>query len=215
MSVRSRGLLTLAVDVGLTVALYYVLRASGVEAHTAFVISSFVPGVSVVSDLVRRRRPDRLGLYMTAMMLASAAVSVLVDDPRLLLAKDGWFTAAGGLWFLVSARGERPLAFVFTRFVLEGRIGPNRESWDVLWERLPAFRRIWRVASVMWGVGLLLDAVVRIVIAYALPIDAVPGVNTAQYIVFLLLMQVAMNVYLVPTGIYNRWSPLYAVLRST
>ncbi|MFD0477697.1 hypothetical protein ACFQ0B_63080 [Nonomuraea thailandensis] len=57
MSVRSRGLLTLAVDVGLTVALYYVLRASGVEAHTAFVISSFVPGVSVVSDLVRRRRP--------------------------------------------------------------------------------------------------------------------------------------------------------------
>ncbi|GAA2880204.1 VC0807 family protein [Nonomuraea rubra] len=215
MSTRSRGLLTLAVDVGLTVALYYALRAAGVEAHTAFVISSFVPGVSVVSDLVRRRRPDRLGLYMTVMMLASAAVSVLVHDPRLLLAKDGWFTAAGGLWFLLSARGERPLAFVFTRFVLEGRIGPNRESWDVLWERLPAFRRIWRVASVMWGIGLLLDAVVRVVIAYALPVDAVPGVNTAQYIAFLLLMQVAMNVYLVPTGVYNRWSPLYAELRST
>ncbi|MGW3344241.1 VC0807 family protein [Nonomuraea rubra] len=215
MSTRSRGLLTLAVDVGLTVALYYALRAAGVEAHTAFVISSFVPGVSVVSDLVRRRRPDRLGLYMTVMMLASAAVSVLVHDPRLLLAKDGWFTAAGGLWFLVSARGERPLAFVFTRFILEGRIGPNRESWDVLWERLPAFRRIWRVASVMWGIGLLLDAVVRVVIAYALPVDAVPGVNTAQYIAFLLLMQVAMNVYLVPTGVYNRWSPLYAELRST
>ncbi|MFC7107471.1 VC0807 family protein [Nonomuraea rubra] len=119
------------------------------------------------------------------------------------------------MWFLLSARGERPLAFVFTRFVLEGRIGPNRESWDVLWERLPAFRRIWRVASVMWGIGLLLDAVVRVVIAYALPVDAVPGVNTAQYIAFLLLMQVAMNVYLVPTGVYNRWSPLYAELRST
>ncbi|MEV0820457.1 VC0807 family protein [Nonomuraea rubra] len=215
MSTRSRGLLTLAVDVGLTVALYYALRAAGVEAHTAFVISSFVPGVSVASDLVRRRRPDRLGLYMTVMMLASAAVSVLVHDPRLLLAKDGWFTAAAGLWFLVSARGERPLAFVFTRFILEGRIGPNRESWDVLWERLPAFRRIWRVASVIWGIGLLLDAVVRVVIAYALPVDAVPGVNTAQYIAFLLLMQVAMNVYLVPTGVYNRWSPLYAELRST
>ncbi|MGR6921471.1 VC0807 family protein [[Actinomadura] parvosata] len=214
MSTRLRGLLTLAVDVGLTVALYYVLRASGVEPHVAFVISSFVPGVSVVSDLVRRRRPDRLGLYMTVMMLAGAAVSVLVHDPRLLLAKDGWFTGVAGLWFLVSARGERPLAFVFTRFILEGRIGPNRESWDVLWERLPAFRRIWRVASVIWGVGLLADAVVRIVIAYALPMDAVPAVNTAQYVVFLLLMQVAMNVYLVPSGVYNRWSPLYAELRS-
>ncbi|NJP97325.1 hypothetical protein HCN51_49235 [Nonomuraea sp. FMUSA5-5] len=215
MSTRLRGLLTLAVDVGLTVVLYYVLRASGVEPHLAFVISSFVPGVSVVSDLVRRRRPDRLGLYMTVMMLASAAVSVLVHDPRLLLAKDGWFTGVAGLWFLISARGERPLAFVFTRFILEGRIGPNRESWDVLWARLPAFRRIWRVASVIWGAGLLADAVVRIVIAYALPMDAVPGVNTAQYVVFLLLMQVAMNVYLVPSGVYNRWSPLYAELRSS
>ncbi|MFB4275015.1 MULTISPECIES: VC0807 family protein [unclassified Nonomuraea] len=213
MSTRLRGLATLAIDIGLPMGLYYVLRAAGVEFHTALVVSSFIPGLGVLSDLVRGRRPDRLGLYMTVMMLASAATSVLVQDARLLLAKDGWFTAVAGLWFLASARGERPLAFVFTRFLLEGRIGPNRESWDVLWERLPAFRRIWRVVSVIYGVGLLVDAVVRVVIAYTLPVDAVPGVNTAQYVVWLLLMQVVINVYLVPTGVYSRWSPLYAELR--
>ncbi|MEV0390868.1 VC0807 family protein [Nonomuraea sp. NPDC050643] len=215
MSPRARGLLTLTIDIVLPMGLYYVLRGAGVDFHTALVISSLIPGLSVVSDLVRRRRPDRLGLYMTTMMLAGAAVSLLVHDARLLLAKDGWFTAVAGLWFLWSVRGHRPLAFVFTRFILEGRVGPNRESWDVLWERLPAFRRIWRVVTVIYGVGLLIDAAVRVVIAYALPVDVVPGVNTAQYIVWLLLMQVAINVYLVPSGLYNRWSPLYAELSRT
>ncbi|WP_433442072.1 VC0807 family protein [Nonomuraea sp. CA-141351] len=213
MSTRLRGLLTLAVDIGLPIGLYYVLRALGTGYHTALLISSLIPGVSVVSDLVRRRRPDRLGLYMTVMMLSSALISLLVHDTRFLLAKDGWFMAVAGVWFLASARGERPLAFVFTRFVLEGRVGPNRESWDVLWERLPAFRRTWRVVTVIYGMGLLVDAVVRVVMAYTLPVDVVPGLSGVQYGVWLALIQVAINIYLVPTGLYNRHSKLYAGLR--
>ncbi|MEO3867194.1 VC0807 family protein [Nonomuraea sp. B12E4] len=213
MSARLRGLLTLLVDIGIPIAIYYLLRAVGVEFHTALLVCSVVPGISVVSDLVRRRRPDRLGMYMTTMMLASAVVSLLIHDTRFLLAKDGWFMGVAGLWFLAGARGDRPLAFVFTRFLLEGRVGPNRESWDVLWERLPAFRRIWRVVTVMYGIGELVDAAVRVVIAYTLPVDAVPGINAAQYVVWLVLMQVAINIYLVPTGLFNRYSKLYAPLR--
>ncbi|SDI08486.1 VC0807 family protein [Nonomuraea jiangxiensis] len=213
MSARLRGLLTLLVDIGIPIVIYYVLRGFGVEFHTALVVCSVVPGLSVVSDLVRRRKPDRLGLYMTTMMLASALVSLIIQDTRFLLAKDGWFMAVAGLWFLASARGDRPLAFVFTRFLLEGRVGPNRESWDVLWERLPAFRRIWRVVTVIYGVGELVDAAVRVMIAYTLPVDAVPGINAAQYVVWLVLMQVIINIYLVPTGLFNRYSNLYADLR--
>jgi hypothetical protein len=215
MSARLRGLIALAVDIALPIGLYYLLRATGSGYHTALLISSLIPGLSVVSDLVRRRRPDRLGVFVTAMMLSSAAVSLLIQDTRFLLAKDGWFMAVAGLWFLAGARGDRPLAFVFTRFILEGRVGPNRESWDVLWERLPAFRRIWRVVTAIYGIGLLADAVVRVVIAYTLPVDVVPGLSAVQYGVWLGLMQVAINVYLVPTGLYNRYSKLYAELSRT
>ncbi|NBE98184.1 hypothetical protein FE391_31685 [Nonomuraea sp. KC401] len=212
MSARNRGLLTLAVDVGVPIGLYYLLRAADVGAYAALLICSFVPGLSVVSDLVRRRRPDRIGVFMTTMMLTGAAVASLIHDPRLLLAKDGWFMAAGGLWFLVSVRGDRPLAFLFTRLMIEGRLGP-RESWDVLWDRLPRFRRIWRVATVIYGVGLIIDALVRVVMAHTLPIDVVPGLSAVQYAVWLVLMQVALNLYLVPSGVYNPHSRLYADLR--
>ncbi|MEW9548582.1 VC0807 family protein [Nonomuraea sp. NPDC050783] len=211
---RVRGLLALAVDIALPIGFYYGLRSVwGLEEHRALVISSLVPGLSVVADLARGRRPDRLALFMTAMILASALISAFVHDVRFLLAKDGWFMAVAGLWFLSTARGPRPLAFVFTRFVLEGRVGPHREPWDVLWERLPPFRRIWRVVTVIYGMGLLVDAAVRVVMAYTLPVDAVPGLGAAQYVGWLVLMQVAINVYLVPSGLYSRWSPLYAPLR--
>jgi hypothetical protein len=212
VSARARGILTLVVDVGVPIGLYYLLRAADVGAYAALLICSFIPGLSVVSDLVRRRRPDRIGLFMTTMMLIGAAVSLLVHDPRLLLAKDGWFMAVGGLWFLVSARGGRPLGFLFTRLLLEGRVGPP-ESWDVLWERLPGFRRVWRVATVIYGLGLIVDAGVRVVMAHTLPIDVVPGLGAVQYVVWLVLMQVALNLYLVPSGLYNRYSKLYAGLR--
>jgi hypothetical protein len=213
MTPRQKALVAIVIDLALPTGLYYVLRAADVSYHSALLISSLLPGLSVMSDLVRRRKPDGFGLFMTFMMVSSAAFSLAVHDAHILLAKDGWITGVSGVWFLATMRGRRPLAFVLTRFLLEGRVGPNHESWDVLWERLPAFRRIWRGATIIWGAGLLLDAAVRVVMAYTLPADVVPGLGTAQYLVFMVVMQVVMAVYLVPTGLYNRWSQLYAPLR--
>jgi hypothetical protein len=85
------------------------------------------------------------------------------------------------VWFLASVRAHRPAAFIFARPLLEGRKVFAAGSWDALWETEPKFRRIWRVASVMWAVGLLVDAAVRVVISYTLPIGVVPGLGGALY----------------------------------
>ena len=209
MTPRYRALVLIGIDLVLPIGLYYVLRAGGVTERAALLITSLIPGTSVVIDLVRRRRPDPLSLFMTAILLGSAIISLTIHDTRFLLAKDGWFTALAGLWFLLSLRGERPLAFTFTRLILEGRIGPNRESWDTLWDRYPGFRRVWRVSSIIWGIALFLDAAIRVTMSYTLPIDVVPGLGGLQYGIFMLLMQVVMAFYLVPAGLYNRHSSLY------
>jgi hypothetical protein len=209
---RRDGLMFL-VDVALSVALYYLLRALGVGAEVALVASSLVPGLSTIVELRRRRRPNTLTVFMFAIVLLAAALSYAGDSPRFLLARDGVCTAVFGAWMLLSARGPRPLSTVFTRMLLDGRLGPGRPPWDELWERLPRFRQVWRVNTVMWGVGLLLDAVVRIVMAWTLPVDAVPGLNGLQYAVFMVLMQIVTNLHLVPSGVYNQWSELYEPLR--
>ncbi len=42
-------------------------------------------------------------------------------------------------------------------------LGPR--PWDQLWDTSAQFRRIWRVCTLIWGVGMLADAVVRVVIS--------------------------------------------------
>ena len=51
------------------------------------------------------------------------------------------------------------------------------------------------MSSVIWGAGLLADAVIRVVMAYALPVDVVPGLGGALWPVTFVVLQVVTNVY--------------------
>ncbi|MDH2427520.1 VC0807 family protein [Sphaerisporangium sp. TRM90804] len=209
---RVRSGAALAVDIAIPVGLYYVLRWAGLSYQAALLVSALAPGVSGLLGLRGRRGPSHLSIFVSVMTVATVATSLISDSPRFLLAKEGVLALVSGVWILVSAR-NRPLVLPFARALLGHRVGPGRPGWDVLWERLPRFRRLWRVVGAMWGVGLILDAVVRIVMAYTLPVDAVPALNLAQYAVFVVLMQVVTNLYMVPAGLYNPWSRLYEPLR--
>jgi hypothetical protein len=122
-------------------------------------------------------------------------------------------TAAWGGWFFLSLHGPRPLTFQFTRPLLERRkvfdvrqrrwVPPSEESWDQVWQRSPRFRRIWTVTTVIWGVALLIDAAVRVAMAYTLPIDAIPGLGGALWIVTLLALQIITNIYFLRSGLWN------------
>jgi hypothetical protein len=86
-------------------------------------------------------------------------------------------------------------------------------DWDELWERLPRFRRIWRVGSVLWGVALLVDAALRVLMAYTLPINSVPALGTTLYLTTTVVLIVVTNLYYGFSGLYHRQSSLYAPLR--
>lgn len=66
---------------------------------------------------------------------------------------------------VASVASARPAALLFARPLMEGRKLFQSPSWDVLWERGSTFRRIWRVSSLIWGAGLLVDAAIRVVIS--------------------------------------------------
>lgn len=193
---------------------YYALRAAGLDVYLALLVTSVVPAAFAGIRLAVHRRTDGLATFMTVMMLLGAAVSLINGDERLLMAREGWVTAVAGIWFLGSAWTTRPLAFLFARPLLDGRIPfhGRGESWDELWSRLPRFRRIWRVATVTWGVGTLIDATARVVMAYTLPPDAVPALHTALYAATTAVLFVSTNAYYVSVGLFDRRTALYAPL---
>ena len=188
--------LRLLVDVAVPLALYYGLRAAGTSVYLALLVSTVLPAISALLPLLRGRRVNGLALYMTTMLLVSVGVSLLAGSPRFLLAKEGWLTALAGVWFLASLRARRPLAYLYSRPLLEGRFGWPRD-WEDRWEHSPRFRRMWRTSSVLWGIGTLGDSALRVVMAYTLPVDEVPALGTALYAVTSGVLLVVTNVYYV------------------
>ncbi|GAA0849483.1 VC0807 family protein [Streptosporangium amethystogenes subsp. fukuiense] len=209
-----RTLLRLLVDLLVPAVLYYLLRAAGVSVYLSLLVTAVVPAAMGTYLLVRERRVDGLSVFLTAMMLLGVGASLISGSERFLLAREGWLTAAVGLWFLAGLRVGTPLTFLFSRPLLEHRfpVRGTGESWDVLWERLPRFRRAWRVTTVLWGAGTLLDSAARVVMAYTLPVDAVPALGTALYAGTSITLMVITNVYFVTVGLFDRRSAMYAPL---
>ena len=204
--------LRIVANIGVPLALYYGLRAFGVGVYLAQIICTVVPAVLTLRGLIRDRRADGLSVYMTTMLLLSLVISFISGSVRFLLAREGWLTGVTGLWFIASIWANRPLAYLYSRPLVERITRPSGYSWEELWERLPKFRRIWKVASVAWGVGLLADSVLRVLMAYTLPVDTVPALGTALYIATSAVLIVVTNVYYIATGLFNKRSALYASL---
>lgn len=95
-----------------------------------------------------------------------------------MFAKDGWITGVIGLVFLATLRGQ---PFIY-RVLSSVARGDKRAELERNWQASPTFRHVMRRLTAVWGVGLLLDSVVRVVLAYTLPIDSVMLVTTLQYV---------------------------------
>jgi hypothetical protein len=189
------------------IALFYVLRARGTGLHVALALSTGVFTAPAVVSLVRRRRLDPLSSFFTVMTVGALAVSLVPGSTRVLLAKEAVLTGVTGLWFLAGPWTRRPLAYHFTRPLLEGRLRwPG--DWEQLWEASPRFRHMWLVGSAMWGIGLLLDAGLRVRLAFAAPPDRVPVLGLLLYGGTILVLNVLTNAYYVWCGVHDPRSPL-------
>lgn len=204
----ARRVLRVAVDFGAPLAAYYLLRLLGTGIYLSLLVSTLLSAVPGVIGFLRRREVDGLSAYMTAMMFGSIVIALLSGSTRFLLAKEAILTGVTGIWFVASIAAHRPLVYLFTRPILEGRLGWPPD-WDHLWTRHPRFRRMWRISSAAWGTGLLADAALRVVMAYTLPPDTVPALGTALYAATTVLLILTTNAYYLTQRPGNPHSPLY------
>jgi len=208
---RMRGQLAeLVFDIGAPIALYYLLHAAGLSNLLALTISAVAPVVSVSTKFAFKRRIDTVAIVVLATIAVTVCLAITVHSPRLVLARDGFITGLWGLWFIATLWSRRPAAFTFARPLMEGRRLLGTRSWDGVWETSADFRRIWRVSTLIWAVALLVDAVIRVVMSFTLPVDVVPGLGGALWPVTFLVIQVVTNIYYNGAGLYRilgaRWA---------
>jgi len=191
-SVRST-LVSLGCDIVLPVAGYYALRALGVSEVWSLILSGLPPSARVVFSLVRHRKLDGPATFVLLVLVLNLGTAAISGDARTLLIRSGWVSLPLASWMLGSLfLGRRPMTFQAAVALLPGRAG----QLESLYDEKPGFRRVWRRLAVIWGVAILAGCVANIVMAYTLPVDSVPALDTLLQVGSFVLLQIATQILL-------------------
>ena len=154
-------------DVAGPLAVYNGLRSAGLTAVTALLASGVFPALGVTIGVIRHRRLDVVGAVVLAGIIVGTALGLVSHSARLVLVEGSVPTAVFGLACLGSLRARRPLMFSFALEFIGSDTAKGREMTG-LWQ-YEGFRRVFRVITIVWGVGFLLEAALRVVIVYNTP----------------------------------------------
>jgi hypothetical protein len=207
MKTRSALLLPLIVDFGLPLAVFYGLRAAGVDQWWSLLLSGVVPAAVVVVRFIRSRKVDFLALFVLSVVALSLGVSAMTGDPRTMLIRDAWGGLLGGLisvWLLASVWVGRPALMTLYRTFVLAKVGAEGlRAWESKWETDQGFRHGMRVITFVWGCAGLLNVIVTLAAAYLLPLDLATGV-----------LNVSWPIILAPTLMFHLYYTKKADLRA-
>jgi intracellular septation protein A len=169
---------SVALDVVVPILAYQVLiHFFGVSRVPALVLSGAFPAVNVVRRYVRDRRVDPVGVIVLISILVGAAVSLVSGSEKLTLLRESFLTAAFGIAFLVSLVVGKPIMFLLIRQFMAQEDEQRLAEWDALWRDAPEFRRLMRQMTAMWGVALLAEFAVKVLMIETLSTDVVQAVS--------------------------------------
>jgi hypothetical protein len=171
----------LAIDVGIPLGIYYLLRdAFGVSLWLALALSSIGPAVRSVAGLVAERKLNLLAVLMLAVNLAGIAVSFLTGDPRTMIAKDSVVSSVIAFAILGSVMLRRPLMSAGLKPYMTRGKAERTVAWDRLSLASARFRRLELAFSTIWGLALLGECAARLVGAYTLPVTTMVWLGTVM-----------------------------------
>lgn len=176
---------TLGLELVVPLALFYGMRAVGVDQLLALVIAAIPPAINAARTIALERRVSGITAFVLAAMALSVAMSFVTGSPRALLLRDAWATAAMGLWILITLLARRPFLYDATRIFLDD---DKQSIWAWNWELFPQFRHALRVSTVVWGCAFLTDTAIRVLMALTLPVDLVPALEYVLLAVTVLLL---------------------------
>jgi|tagenome__1003787_1003787.scaffolds.fasta_scaffold20537548_2 hypothetical protein len=168
---------TILLSVVAPIVIYSMLTDRGVGQVPALIISGIGPVVDLVITMLVSRRVDEFSVFVLVLLVIGVLTSLLFDDPRLLLLKESAVTGLFGVVLLGSLLAPRPLMFYFGRRFATGGSAEKIAWWNGLWQ-YQGFRRTQRVLTLVWGVTLLGEAVLRGVLAFVLPVGTMVVINS-------------------------------------
>ncbi|MFG2991180.1 VC0807 family protein [Streptomyces sp. NPDC048257] len=161
--------MTIGLNVVAPIITYNVLTGShGWSEFSALLLSSAWPVLDSVVSLAWRRKLDEFAVVTLVFLVITAVVSLVgAHSARALLIKDSGVTGLFGLLCLATLFAPRPLMFYFGRKFATDGTSESTAWWNGLWQ-YDGFRTTMNRMTLVWGVAYVIEAVVRLVLAYTL-----------------------------------------------
>ena len=166
---------TLGVSLVLPLIVIQVLIHRGVSPVIALAAATVFPLGEMVYEALSTKRVGVIAIVSLIDIVVGFGLSFATGNAIYALLKDSVFTGVFGLVFLVSLATPRPLIYRLN-LDLAGADPQARAASEALWER-PAARHAFRLITLVWGAGLLIEAGSRVVAALTLPIATATAVS--------------------------------------
>jgi hypothetical protein len=154
----------------LPLGVYFVVRSHVQTDTQALIIAGGFSAAWVVFQFVRQRRIDLVGaIVLSGFVVGVASAELLGGNSYVLKVRDAFFTAIFGAVCIVTIfTHRRPALFYVGRYLSAGQDPAKMAAYDELHE-VPLGRHAVRVLSVVWGIGLIVEAGSRMTLAELLP----------------------------------------------
>jgi hypothetical protein len=154
----------------LPIGVYFIVRRHVPSDTQALIIAGCFSVAWILLQFVRQRTADVVGLAVLLGFAVGVITSTLLGgNAYVLKVRDGFFTLLFGLACIVTLyTHERPAFFYVNRYLSAGTDPAKVSAFDELHE-LPVGRHTFRTLSVVWGIGLVVEASARLILAELLP----------------------------------------------
>ncbi len=161
---------SLVFGAALPIGVYFVARSHvHTDAQALIVAGCFSVGW-ILLQAARQRRVDFVGaIVLFGFAVGVVSSTLLGGNAYVLKVRDAFFTLVFGVVLIVTLfTHDRPALFYVSRYLSAGNDPTRVSAFDRLHE-VPVGRRAFRVLSVVWGIGLVVEASLRMLLADVLP----------------------------------------------
>ncbi|QHT58954.1 hypothetical protein GXP70_02575 [Paenibacillus lycopersici] len=168
MSKRMLVVFTLLIN-GVVPWALYVWLSDYMSSLAALSIATLVPLADNIVHLAKHRKLDAFGALMLFTFLLTMALVLLGGSEKMLLIRESLITAGVGLVFLGSLALRRPFMYHLAARFISG--ADFQANWMYGY-----FRFVMRLMTVVWGIMLTGEAIVRVYMVYHM--------STERYLAF-------------------------------
>jgi hypothetical protein len=133
--------------------------------------SALPPLVWSVAEFAKSRRLDALSILVLLGIALSIILLALGGSPRILLVRESLVSGVIGMAFLLSLLRERPLIFYLARATVAREQDGSASRFEALWRERPRLRASLRLMTLIWGMGLTAETLLRSWLAWHWPVE--------------------------------------------